>query len=113
MAGSKAKAKADNVAQYPGAKGDDLVVLTLAHPLPDRDKAYLGLPEDADLSVGKTVAVSKNAARSLINAGMVTIDPENRKQVRAALAGEAPDKVADLATEPGQDTAEASGPPAK
>lgn len=93
---TKQQSKADNIAEYPGAENETLVVLTLAHPLPDRDKAYLGLAADSDLSVGKTIAVSKNAAKSLINAGMVTVDPENRPQVKAALNGEAPEKVAEL-----------------
>lgn len=79
------------VAQVPGDDPDKFVTLTLAHPLNEKDRIYLGLPADARTEVGQKVRVNKNGAKGIINAGYATIDPEDNTKVKAVLRGEGPD----------------------
>lgn len=75
-------------ASIPGANPDKFVTLTLAHPLNEKDRIYLGLPKDGKTEVGQQVRVNRNGASAIINAGYATVDPENHEQVRSTLRGE-------------------------
>ena len=88
------------VAQVPGDDPSKFVTLTLAHPLRKQDHRYLGLPEDAKTRVGSRVKVNRNGAQALINAGLATVDPENRDAVRAALTPESTEQPVEAPAAP-------------
>lgn len=79
------------VASIPGDDESKFVTITLAHPLNERDRVYLGLPADASTEVGQQVKVNKNGAKAVINAGYATVDPEDNNAVRSVLRGESAD----------------------
>lgn len=67
------------------AVGDGPLKLTLAHPLPGAHAARLGLGSE-DLNPGSEVAVDRDAARTLGNAGLVVgYDPEDQSSVQRLL----------------------------
>ncbi len=71
------------------ARGDgtDTVDVVLAHPISRQDDLnYLGLTEPK--GVNETVTVSKAAAKGLIDAGMVQVDPEDVAAVAEALGND-------------------------
>ncbi len=74
------------------AEDDGLVELRLAHPLSRReDLIYLGLdPEKGTYNVNEKVRVNRNAARTLIGAGQVQVDPSDPKAVAEALGDAVP-----------------------
>lgn len=79
------------VATIPGDDESKFITLTLANPLNERDKQYLGLPPESPAEVGQKVRVNKNGARAIINAGYATVDPEDNAAVRSVLRGETAD----------------------
>ena len=70
-----------------GPTEDGKVRVKLAHPLPKRDLIRFGIDQDEPSQVGDVVEVTLNDAISLINAGMVQVDPEDKIAVTAALRG--------------------------
>lgn len=100
------------VAQVPGDDPSKFVTLTLAHPLRKQDHRYLGLPEDAQTRVGSRVKVNRNGAQALINAGLATVDPENRDAVRAALTPESAEKPVEAPAAPAAPNGEQGAPEA-
>ena len=99
------------VAEIPGDNPENFVTLTLAHPLNENDRRYLGLPADASTEVGQQVKVNRNGARALINAGLVTVDPEDNDAVRAALRGESAPRGASSEPEAEAPSVPAANPP--
>ena len=76
---------------------DGKVQIALAHPITQpHHKRALGLDVDKKYRQGDVVEVTVPAATSLIAAGAAQVDPENREQVKAALSGESPEKVAQI-----------------
>lgn len=69
-----------------GPTDDGKVRIKLAHPLPKRDLIRFGIDQETS-QVGDVVEVTLNDAISLINAGMVQVDPEDKIAVTAALRG--------------------------
>jgi hypothetical protein len=61
------------------------VVLKLAHPLKAEHAATVGA-EPKDYGPGDEISVLKNAAMTLINAGLAQVDPSDSGAVAAALA---------------------------
>lgn len=66
----------------------DSVKVKLAHPLNPRDLATLGLDPDTDAGVNDVIEVSRDQATSLIGAGLVQVDPDDRVEVTRVLDGE-------------------------
>lgn len=75
-------------ATVPGDDESKFVVITLSNPLNENDRVYLGLPKDASTEVGQKIKVNKNGAKTVINAGYATIDPEDNIAVQRALTPE-------------------------
>lgn len=74
------------VAKVPGSNPDNMVEVVLANPLNEKDREYLGLPKDAKTEVGQRLRLTRNGAKTLIEAGYAAgIDPEDRASVRDAL----------------------------
>lgn len=74
------------VAKVPGSNPDNMVEVVLANPLNEKDREYLGLPKDAKTEVGQRLRLTRNGAKTLIEAGYAAgVDPENRASVRDAL----------------------------
>lgn len=61
------------------------VVLTLAHPLKAEHAATVGA-EPKDYGPGDKIAVLRNAAMTVINAGLAQVDPADGQAVAKALA---------------------------
>lgn len=69
--------------------GVKLVTVKLAHPITRKDDlVYLGLDPSESYGVNDDVKVPVEAAKSLINAGMVQVDPEDRAAVGQTLGYE-------------------------
>lgn len=77
-----------------------MATVRLAHPLTPAAAARLGL-EEKDHFVNTEIEVSDDVARSIINAGYAQVDPEDAKQVEAALT-DGPQAVADLVEQQAQ-----------
>jgi hypothetical protein len=59
-----------------------MVKVKLAHPIKrEQDLIYLGLPVGEKYGVNDEITVTKDGAKSLINAGMVQVDPADRAEV--------------------------------
>lgn len=68
------------------AGSGNLVEVTLAHPISRKaDLVYLGLPDDQPLGVGTVVRLPREAAQSLIGAGLVQVNVDDADEVAAIL----------------------------
>lgn len=82
-------ARSDDVGAERTRANPNEVTVRLAHPITrPQDLVYLGLPENRSYGVNDEVQVTREAARALIDAGLVQVDPEDRAKVAQALGVE-------------------------
>lgn len=71
-----------------GPDGNGNVAVMLAHPLNPRDLANLGVDPDTDSNVNDVITVTRDQAISLIAAGYVQVDPDDRIAVTRLIEGD-------------------------
>lgn len=71
-----------------GPDGNGNVAVMLAHPLTPRDLANLGVDPDTDSNVNDIITVTRDQAISLLGAGYVQVDPDDRIAVTRLIEGD-------------------------